>query len=89
VTKKKKWVETNRAWWDERVGSHATSKFYDLKSFRKGRDTLRPFEAEELGVDPAGLDLVHLQCHIGTDTLSSARCSSRRSRLLGAGDRDG
>lgn len=80
MTKKKKWVETNRAWWDERVGSHATSKFYDLKSFRKGRDVLRPFEAEELAVDPAGLDLVHLQCHIGTDTLSWAR---RGARVVG------
>ena len=75
-----KWVETNRAWWDERVASHAKSKFYDLKSFRKGRDDLRPFEAEELGVDPAGLDLVHLQCHIGTDTLSWA---GRGARVVG------
>jgi 2-polyprenyl-3-methyl-5-hydroxy-6-metoxy-1,4-benzoquinol methylase len=80
MTKQRKWVETNRAWWDERVGSHAKSKFYDLKTFRKGRDDLRPFEAEELGVDPAGLDLVHLQCHIGTDTLSWAR---RGARVVG------
>jgi 2-polyprenyl-3-methyl-5-hydroxy-6-metoxy-1,4-benzoquinol methylase len=80
VTKKKKWVDTNRAWWDERVASHAKSSFYDLKSFRKGRDALRPFEADELGVDPAGLDLLHLQCHIGTDTLSWAR---RGARVVG------
>lgn len=80
MTKKKKWVETNRAWWDERVPSHAKSAFYDLKGFRKGRDDLRPFEAAELGVDPAGLDLVHLQCHLGTDTLSWAR---RGARVVG------
>ncbi|MEY2460289.1 MAG: hypothetical protein QOG30_2119 [Acidimicrobiaceae bacterium] len=80
MTKRKKWVETNRAWWDERAGSHAKSEFYDLKGFRKGRDDLRPFEAEELGVDPSGLDLVHLQCHLGTDTLSWAR---RGARVVG------
>lgn len=80
MTKKKKWVETNRDWWDERVPTHAKSKFYDLKSFRKGRDDLRPFEAGELGVDPAGLDLLHLQCHLGTDTLSWAR---RGARVVG------
>ena len=80
MTKKKKWIETNRAWWDERVPGHAKSKFYDLKSFRKGRDDLRPFEADELGVDPEGLDLLHLQCHLGTDTLSWAR---RGARVVG------
>ena len=77
---KKKWIETNRAWWDERVPSHARSEFYDVDSFRKGRDDIRPFEAEELGVDPAGRDLLHLQCHIGTDTLSWAR---RGARVVG------
>jgi SAM-dependent methyltransferase len=80
MTKRKKWVDTNRAWWDERVGSHAKSTFYDLETFRRGRDDLRPFEAEELDVDPEGLDLVHLQCHLGTDTLSWAR---RGARVVG------
>jgi SAM-dependent methyltransferase len=76
----KRWINTNRAWWDERADSHATSKFYDLESFRRGRDDLRPFEAEELGVDPDGLDLLHLQCHLGTDTLSWA---GRGARVVG------
>jgi len=71
------WVRTNRQWWDERVASHAASEFYDLDSFRAGRDDLRPFELDELGVDPNGLDLVHLQCHLGTDTLSWARHGAR------------
>jgi 2-polyprenyl-3-methyl-5-hydroxy-6-metoxy-1,4-benzoquinol methylase len=80
MTKKKKWVDLNRSWWDERVPSHATSAFYDLDAFRKGRDDLRPFEADELGIDPAGVDLLHLQCHLGTDTLSWAR---RGARVVG------
>lgn len=62
----------NRARWDEAVPFHATSDLYDLAGFRAGRDDIRPFELEELG-DVAGRDLVHLQCHLGTDTLSWAR----------------
>ncbi len=69
----KQWIAANRSWWDERADSHAASTFYDLKSFRRGRDDLRPFEAGEVGVDPDGIDLLHLQCHIGTDTLSWAQ----------------
>src|SRR5438094_5277756 len=77
------WVGTNRAWWDERAATHAASGFYDLEGFRSGAmpDRLRPFEGDELGVDPAGLDLLHLQCHIGTDTLSWARRGARVTGL--------
>jgi 2-polyprenyl-3-methyl-5-hydroxy-6-metoxy-1,4-benzoquinol methylase len=80
VTKKKRWVDLNRKWWDERAGSHAASEFYDLDAFRAGSDSLRPFERDELGVDPSGLDVLHLQCHLGTDTLSWAR---RGARVVG------
>ena len=80
MTARKEWVETNRAWWDERVPSHARSEFYDLQEFRANPDRLRPFEAEELGIDPDGLELLHLQCHLGTDTLSWAR---RGARVVG------
>lgn len=65
-------IEANRARWDEAAPLHAASDFYDLAGFRAGRDDLHPFERDELG-DVAGLDLVHLQCHLGTDTLSWAR----------------
>ena len=77
------WIGTNREWWDERAPTHATSRFYDLDGFRTGTtpDRLRPFEGDELGVDPAGLDLLHLQCHIGTDTLSWARRGARVTGL--------
>src|SRR5581483_7835167 len=80
VVSEKRWIATNREWWDERVASHAKSTFYDLDAFRRGRDDLRPFEGDELGVDPGGLDLLHLQCHLGTDTLSWAR---RGARVVG------
>lgn len=75
-----RWRETNRAWWDERVPIHAASGFYDLDRVRDGADPLRPFEIEEVGpVD--GLDLVHLQCHVGADTLGWARRGARVTGL--------
>jgi SAM-dependent methyltransferase len=66
----------NLARWEEAVPLHAASDFYDLTGFRAGRDDIRPFELVELG-SVAGLDLLHLQCHLGTDTLSWARHGAR------------
>ncbi len=70
----------NRAWWDERAPIHAGSEFYDLEGFVAGKDTRQPLEAEALG-DVSGLDLVHLQCHMGMDTLSWARQGARVTGL--------
>lgn len=64
------WRGLNRANWDARVPVHL--EFYDIDGFRAGADPLRPFEVAEAG-DVTGKRLVHLQCHIGLDTLSWAR----------------
>jgi SAM-dependent methyltransferase len=69
----------NRARWDESVAHHATSDLYDLQGFVAGRDDIRPFELAEVG-SVEGLDLLHLQCHLATDTLSWAR---RGARVVG------
>jgi len=66
------WRALNRANWDDRVPVHLASSFYDLPGFRAGASTLQPFEVAEVG-PVAGRRLVHLQCHIGLDTLSWAR----------------
>lgn len=69
-------IETNRAMWDERVPIHTESRFYDVDGFKAGRNDLRLFEIDEMGpVD--GLELLHLQCHFGLDTLSWARLGAR------------
>ena len=73
------WRAANRRHWDGVSAQHAAGDFYDLAGFRAGRDDLRPFEDAELG-PVAGLDVVHLQCHLGTDTLSLAR---RGARVVG------
>jgi SAM-dependent methyltransferase len=66
------WRALNRANWDARVPIHAASRFYDIPGFVGGRSTLRDFELAEVG-DVSGRTLLHLQCHIGPDTLSWAR----------------
>ncbi|HXH59443.1 methyltransferase [Iamia sp.] len=73
------WRTTNRALWEEMAALHPSTELYDVQGLVDGRDDLRPWEAIELGpVD--GLDMVHLQCHIGTDTISWAR---RGAKVVG------
>ncbi|WP_433262034.1 class I SAM-dependent methyltransferase [Actinosynnema sp. CS-041913] len=66
------WLGLNRANWDDRTAVHAASDYYDLPGFRAGGSTLRAFELAEVG-DVTGKRLLHLQCHMGQDTLSWAR----------------
>jgi SAM-dependent methyltransferase len=62
----------NREMWNERVPFHVASAFYDLDGFKAGRPALLPQEIDELGTLD-GARLVHLQCHIGLDTLDLVR----------------
>jgi SAM-dependent methyltransferase len=67
-------VEVNRRNWDERAAIHArdTTGDYPLDRFRAGEDVLHAIEATELG-DISGKRVLHLQCHIGLDTLCLVR----------------
>jgi SAM-dependent methyltransferase len=65
----------NRAMWDSRAARHAASEAYDLQRYRTDPEAISDvvrFDLPRLG-DLTGLDVVHLQCHIGTDTLSLHR----------------
>jgi 2-polyprenyl-3-methyl-5-hydroxy-6-metoxy-1,4-benzoquinol methylase len=69
------WIADNLANWNDRVPIHTAPDGYNLERFRTDptalSDVLR-YDRERLG-DLTGLHVVHLQCHIGTDTLSLAR----------------
>jgi SAM-dependent methyltransferase len=62
-------IETNRANWDARVPVHLTG--YDLDHLRAGGQRLADFEYAAISI--ADRDVLHLQCHIGTDTICLAR----------------
>lgn len=66
------WVEINKRMWDERVPIHVGSDFYDVEAFKAGHPQVQGFEIEELGA-LGGLDLLHLQCHFGLDTMDLVR----------------
>ena len=73
----------NRATWDERAPAHAASADYNVERFRSDRAYLSEvvrFDLPRLG-DVSGLRGVHLQCHIGTDTLSLSRLGARMTGL--------
>jgi len=78
-------LATNRANWDDRAAAHAvrTGFGYGVQRYVDDpallSDVVR-FDRERLG-DIAGLTTVHLQCHIGTDTLSLARLGARVTGL--------
>lgn len=67
------YFEANQHHWEQTTGIHAASTFYDLEGFVAGQNSLMPVELEELAPLVAGKSLLHLQCHLGTDTLSLAR----------------
>jgi SAM-dependent methyltransferase len=68
------YIEINLRNWEERAAIHArdTTGDYMLDRFRAGEDSLHAIEATELG-DISGKRVLHLQCHIGRDTLCLVR----------------
>jgi len=75
-------LEANRRNWDDRALIHRADEngFYRVEEFQKGADTLGPIENAEIG-DVKGLDILHLQCHFGLDTLSLARRGAKVTGL--------
>lgn len=73
-------LAANRALWDDAVDAHLDSAFYDVEGWLAGASGPRPVERAALG-EVAGLELVHLQCHFGQDSLGWARVGARVTGL--------
>jgi SAM-dependent methyltransferase len=77
------YTDINRASWDDRAPAHAASPGYSVSRFADDpaflSDVVR-FDLPLLG-DIGGLRGVHLQCHIGTDTISLARLGADMTGL--------
>jgi SAM-dependent methyltransferase len=69
------WLQANRANWDDRAVVHAGSSFYDVERWLHDAPRPRRREIDALG-DVQGLRLLHLQCHLGFDTLAWARAGA-------------
>jgi SAM-dependent methyltransferase len=70
-----RYLADNLSNWDERAPAHAASADYAVESFITDAARLSDvvqFDRQRLG-DLTGLSVAHLQCHIGTDTISLAR----------------
>jgi SAM-dependent methyltransferase len=65
--------------WESRVAIHAASDTYDLAGLAADPNAFSRVAAYDLVAlgDVRGVDGVHLQCHIGTDTVSLARAGAR------------
>jgi 2-polyprenyl-3-methyl-5-hydroxy-6-metoxy-1,4-benzoquinol methylase len=77
------YVDLNRASWNDRAAAHAASADYDLARFATDPAHLSGvvrFDRELLG-PLTGQRGVHLQCHIGTDTVSLARLGATMTGL--------
>lgn len=70
-------LRANRDNWDARAPIHAASQFY------RGRDSafwFAPFEWDVLG-DVRDRDVLHLQCHLGTETIEFTKRGARATGL--------
>jgi 8-oxo-dGTP pyrophosphatase MutT (NUDIX family) len=77
-------TEYNRAFWNEAAERHGQDHYYDTAGFLAGESSLHRHEVEAMGWAVGSvneLDLLHLQCHFGLDTLSWARLGARVTGL--------
>src|SRR4051812_28710289 len=78
-----RYLEVNRANWDERAPAHAASPDYRVSRFIEDPEFISDIVRFDLPrlCEVRGLRGLHLQCHIGTDTLSLARLGAHMTGL--------
>lgn len=82
-------LEANHRNWDERTPVHLASRMYDVEGFIADSQRITSVVGLDLpevaphlpGGSVTGLRLVHLQCHLGLDTLSWARLGAQVTGL--------
>ena len=73
-------VPVNRASWDVWAAAHGQDAYYDSRGLVDGADSLT--DVERAGVAAAvgsveGLEVLHVQCHLGFDAISLSRRGAR------------
>src|SRR5215217_2717897 len=73
--------ELNRASWDELAAAHGQDAYYDSEALIAGASSLMEEEVTALeaavGGKLAGRRVLHVQCHIGFDSITFARRGAR------------
>jgi len=72
-------MSANQANWDARTPIHVASAFYGLDGSRPAAGWFADYEWGDLG-ELDGVDLLHLQCHLGSDTVALAE---RGAKVVG------
>jgi SAM-dependent methyltransferase len=77
-----RWRDENKQNWEERVPIHVGPNGYERDNFEASPSHISNVVAYDKprlngGVSLDGLDVCHLQCHIGTDTLSLLRLGAK------------
>jgi SAM-dependent methyltransferase len=72
-------VAANKRNWDARVPIHVNSAFYEIVE-RDPMSWFAPFEWRDLG-QLEGREVVHLQCHLGAETMAFALKGARTTGL--------
>jgi SAM-dependent methyltransferase len=78
-------IAANRANWDARAPIHLASAFYGLDGSRPAESWFADYEWADLG-DLRGAALLHLQCHLGTETVAFAAKGARVTGLDFSGE---
>lgn len=73
-------MRTNQENWNARTPVHVASRFYGLDQTLDPARWFAPFEWDDLG-DLDGRDVLHLQCHLGTETIAFAQRGARATGL--------
>lgn len=77
--------KVNRASWDVLASVHGQDSYYDARALLAGRSTLTAEEDAALDrccpAGVSGLDVLHVQCHLGFDAITLAR---RGAHVTGA-----
>lgn len=73
------WFADNQANWNDRAALHAASG-YGIQELIDGPSLISPELAQDLHRfgNLTDRDVIHLQCHLGTDTIGFARAGARR-----------
>jgi SAM-dependent methyltransferase len=75
-----KQMQANQGNWDVRTPVHVASQFYGLDGSRSPESWFASFEWDDLG-ELHDLDLLHLQCHLGTETIAFANRGAKATGL--------